>query len=369
MSQERKKRRTKKEIPGLPNTKNWGPRKDASRTLAAAFLKRCLSAERLIKIRAQEERSMNLDNYDSGLGVEDIIREQLREILPRRYGVYSGVLNDHRGYTAGDVDIVIFNDTWFPVIKPPATSHSRRAHFPIEGAYAVCEVKQTVDFNVLDQAMEKLVSCHRLVRPATFANRLVENRDEDECFHGLTNPLYSAIIATDLRKGVRIDELVERFFYINKSLKRLEVVRALCVLGHGTVTWAFVDDSEEFRPALFMREDVFRPIYPAYSRCETKRSSALYHLVFDLSLHLYHSVLGAEDIVVSYGEFADPIKGPSKVEISLSPDSEWADKLDQSYDGCGRVGPRDAGGGPPLSELHAEFIMGLNERFFSKKGS
>lgn len=313
------------DMPPLPDTASWQPRDIVSDTLRAAFLKRCLGLEELIRLRSQIEKGMNIDSFDSGPGVEDIIRDELRQLLPSRYSVRAGVINDRYGRTCGDCDVIIFNDIWFPAIRTGATPESRRFHYPIEGVYAVCEIKQAIDFKVLDEAMEKLVTCHRLYRPPTYANRLVENRDYDACFHGLTNPLYSAIIAVFLKDHIEMDELVERFFSINRALKRLEVVRALCVLGHGTVTWGFRCETE-FKPALFMRDDLFAPIFPVYHKCP-KTESALYSLLTDLLLHLYNSVLGAEDVAVAYGPEAFSPLFPKTPDIALQPDPEWMEKL------------------------------------------
>jgi hypothetical protein len=313
-------------MPPLPDTTKWQPRNDRTETLQGAFLKRCVALENVIRLRSQLEKEMNIDNYDSGPGIEDIIRDEFRKLLPNRYSVRSGVINDRLGRSAGDCDIIIFNDLWFPAVKAGATDSSRRFHFPIEGVYSVVEVKQSMDFNILDQAMEKLVICHRLHRPQTNANRLIENRDLDDCIHGLTNPLYSAIIATSLKDGIELDEIVDRFFLINTKLRRLEVVRALCVLGYGTVTWGFAYDAVERRPTKFMREDIFAPIFPAYHKVPDI-PSALYAFMTDLLLHLYHSVLAAEDIAVAYGPKEFAAKFPTSPEIVLPPEAEWMDKL------------------------------------------
>lgn len=306
----------------LPDTTKWQPRDSKTDTLKSAFLRRCAGAEALIRARAQLEKVMNIDNFDSGPGVEDIIREEIRQLLPARYPVRAGVINDRNGKTAGDFDLAIFNEQWFPAVKAGATQESRRAHLPIDGIYAVCEIKQSLDFDVLDAAMEKLVMCHRLHRPPTYAYRLTENREGSSCKHGLTNPLYSMIIATDLREGIDLDEVVERFFDINTTLARLEVVRALCVLGHGTVTWGYWHSNTEVRPARFMLEDLYEPVFPVYHKMP-ESPSALYSLIVDLSLHLYHSILAPEDIVAHYGpnEFNNRIPASSK--ITLGPDDKW----------------------------------------------
>ena len=117
-------------LPELPDTTQWQPRMSASDTLKSAFLKRCLGIETLIRLRSQFEREMNIDNFDSGPGVEDIIRGELNLLLPTRYSVRAGVINDRKGHTGGDFDVIIFSDLWFPVVKAGATPESRRVHLP-----------------------------------------------------------------------------------------------------------------------------------------------------------------------------------------------------------------------------------------------
>lgn len=311
------------------NTSNWKPRKSPKDNLRGAFQLRCKQIEKLILKRVEFEKELNIDNYDSGSGVEDIIREELTNLLPKRYLVSKGVINDRDGFTAGDVDIIIFNEQWFPTVKTGATKDSRRFHFPIEGVYAVGEVKQTMNSNSLKEAMKKMVVCHRLNRPHTAIDRLVENREMSGCTHGITNPLYSFIIATSLEKGTSVESLVDEFFEINKTLKRFEVVRCLCVLEEGTIVWSFYDEqAKDFKPALFMKSDTYLPILPTLSR-ENAKESSLYFLMLNLMLHLYHSVLGAEDIVAAYGGDANnKIRLPGNLEkFSLEPDEDWVKLL------------------------------------------
>jgi hypothetical protein len=314
------------DMPPLPDTSSWQPRDSASETLQQAFLERCIGIENVIRLKVQIEKTMNIDNYDSGPGVEDIIRDEIRKIVPSRYSLRSGVINDRDGKTGGDFDIIAFNELWFPAIKAGATPESRRFHFPIEGVYGICEVKQTLNYASLDEAMRKLVICSRLNRPKTNAHRLVENRDRDDCPHGLTNSLYTAIIAADIDEGIPLDKLVERFFFINKTLKRLEVVRCLCVLGYGTVNWGFIGESNRPQAASFKRDDLFWPVFPAYWKVPLIKS-AFYYFLSDFLYHLYNSVLAAEDLTEAYGHREFTVKTPSSAEIALPPDQEWMEIL------------------------------------------
>jgi hypothetical protein len=61
----------------LPDTSTWLPRTDNIETLTDAFFKRCQSTEERIMLRVKHESKMNIDNFDSGAGIEDIIRDEL----------------------------------------------------------------------------------------------------------------------------------------------------------------------------------------------------------------------------------------------------------------------------------------------------
>src|SRR5579864_9427974 len=164
----------------LPDVSRWIPR-DASESLAAVFEAECNGAEERLLQGLRHEKKLAIDSFDSGLPFEGLVRTELKRLLPQRYTVTSGLILDRKGKTAGNCDVVIFDDRWFSPVKSPLAISSGRPYIPIEGVYAVGEVKQTLSAMELDNALEKLVKCHRLHRPRTYANRLVENRESGNC--------------------------------------------------------------------------------------------------------------------------------------------------------------------------------------------
>ena len=324
----------------LPDTRTWTPR-NASESLSSVFAAECNGAEKRLLQGLQQEKSLAVDNFESGQPFESLVRQEFIRLLPRRYAVTSGRLLDRYGMTAGNCDVVVFNDFWFSPVKSASTTESRNACIPIEGVYGVGEVKQTLSAAVLDEAMEKLVKCHRLYRPRTFAHRLVENREGCDCPHGLTNPLFSFILAGGVAGGETFQSLIERFFDISKRLGRLEVCRALCVLGEGTVTWAFRDPEKDYemRPALFVEADLYHPVFPVFSEASI-RGSFLY-LMQMLQLSLFHVVLGPEDLAIAYSFDNLGIKSPKDVNIALPPDKEWIELLGKPCSSAEHKGEKD----------------------------
>ena len=74
----------------LPDVTKWQPRSHKEATLSEALLMSCQAAQGRILREAEIERSFNLDNFDSGPGLEDLVRQQLSNLLPDRYSVDAG---------------------------------------------------------------------------------------------------------------------------------------------------------------------------------------------------------------------------------------------------------------------------------------
>jgi len=325
--------------PPLPSTQNWLPRTKAAKTLSQSFLQQCAASEELVLLRSRQEKKFNIDNYDSGLGIEDVVREELARIMPRRYSIKAGVVSDRKGATAGDFDLVVFNADWFSAIKVAPSSSSRSLHLPIDGVYAVFEIKQRLTWASFDDAMRKLVSAHRLHRPRTNVYRQTENRDGVACHHGLCNPLFSVVLATEIEPGLSIEHFANRFFDINKTLTRLEMVHALCVLGEGTVTWGYHAENGGINPTLFMNDDLYLPIVPTLRKAD-QHGSPFYHLVSSLLRHCYHSILAPEDHWAAYGPDSFRTLAPKDSNFEISPDPEWLKKLKEPCD-HDRLNPKD----------------------------
>lgn len=285
----------------LPDVTRWQPRSHAESTLSSALLMSCQAAQFRILREAEIERSFNLDNFDSGPGLEDLVRRELSNLLPDRYAVDAGVVNDSKGRTAGDCDIVVRDRVWAPAIKLGATPTSRRFHFPIESIYCAIELKQSFGFEQLDNAMEKLVTIARLYRPANSYGHITENQHLDFLDregHTL-NPLHTVIVGTTLPKGVTFKNLALRFGKINSYLNRDEMINTLCVLGHGVASYEVKTGETKYRDATFMW-DRSEALYMSIETSKPDR--VFYRFYVALSGHLYRSVLNTRNIVATYGE-------------------------------------------------------------------
>jgi hypothetical protein len=206
-------------------------------------------------------------------------------------------------------------------------------YLPIEGVYAVLEVKQTLTRRSLEDAMRKLVTCHRLFRPSSSCDRLVENDQRSACTHYISNPLYSAVLAVGLDSNLSRDKAVEHFIRINQMLPRTDVIRCLCILGQGSVIWAYRQSYtasgnpfDGMFPAAFMKEDRYSELIPVYGRTGVD-DSPFYELTQSLMAHLLSSVLAPENIANHYGH-RTPAQIPNTDGATLLPDPILQKSLD-----------------------------------------
>ncbi len=283
----------------MPDVSSWQPKGAKQDTLRNALMITCHAAQVRIMARVRAELEFNLHNFDSGLDIEGIIQEELSNLLPSRYMATKGVLSDRSGNTAGECDLVVRDHLWSPVIKPGATTESRRSHFPIDGVYAAAEIKQTLGYKQLDEAMRKLVVISRLERPANPYGHITENQHLRSLDRpgSILNPLHTTVFATGLAEGTTFENTAFRFGEINSLLQRDHMVKMLCVLGHGTA-WYSVETGSPYN-ATYMSDRQERLVLQINSR---EPAGAFYRFYVELLSHLNRSVLGFGDTAGAYGQ-------------------------------------------------------------------
>lgn len=84
----------------------------------------------------------------------------IRSYLPNRYAADSGIVIDSTGKTSDQIDIVIYDLHYTPVLL---TRESNR-YIPAEAVYAVLEAKPTINKGLLEYAGGKAQSVRRLKR-------------------------------------------------------------------------------------------------------------------------------------------------------------------------------------------------------------
>ena len=119
--------------------------------------------ENVLAATLQSGRSITRQPGIVGDATEDGWKEMLSDFLPGRYGVDSGKVVDSRGHQSEQIDIIIYDTFYSPLMFRIGDD----IFVPVESVYTVLEVKQTLNKEHLDAAAEKAESVRRLYRTST----------------------------------------------------------------------------------------------------------------------------------------------------------------------------------------------------------
>ena len=97
-----------------------------------------------------------------GAAMEQPVREQLEQILPRGIAVGSGFVIDSNGGTSRQIDVVLYEKDICPVFSINNTPET--TYYPCEGVIAVGEIKGALDRQSLGDSFRKIASVKRLQR-------------------------------------------------------------------------------------------------------------------------------------------------------------------------------------------------------------
>ena len=99
-----------------------------------------------------------------GDAMEQPVRTQLEQILPRGIAVGQGFVIDSEGGTSQQTDVIIYERDICPTFSVNDTPET--TYYPCEGVIAVGEVKSTIDRRTLRDSFEKIASVKKLQRRA-----------------------------------------------------------------------------------------------------------------------------------------------------------------------------------------------------------
>lgn len=147
----------------------------------------------------------------------------MRGYLPNRYAVDSGIVIDSTGRTSDQIDIVIFDMHYTPLLL---TRESNR-YIPAEAVYAVIEAKPVINKQMLEYAGEKAASVRALTRtsvPITHSDVVAPPK---KLF-----PIVSGIVAASVDWSDGLGESFRRVL-LGDSLGDDRRIDCGCGLSHG----------------------------------------------------------------------------------------------------------------------------------------
>ena len=188
-----------------------------------------------------------------GAAMEQPVKHQLEQILPRGIAVGSGFVIDSEGGTSRQTDVVLYERDICPVFSINDTPET--TYYPCEGVIAVGEVKSTLDRQSLEDAFKKIASVKRLRRHTVYhaipipdtGKRPINTRGygtiqgdqilrvmEDE-EPAETSQILGFVIAGDLR--IQPDTFCEAFKEFNQQSGDQLSPNLVAILSGALLTW------------------------------------------------------------------------------------------------------------------------------------
>ncbi len=154
-------------------------------------------------------------------------RAMMREHLPSRYQVDSLFVIDSRGEVSEQLDLVVYDRQYTPVLYNKDGSKI----VPAESVYAVFEVKPTLTRAYLRYAGKKVASARRLLRTSTLIEAAGGPHEPKPPF-----PILGGLLALDCKWKPAFGETLRSAAHELEERHRIDLV---CVAGHGTASISY----------------------------------------------------------------------------------------------------------------------------------
>lgn len=207
----------------------------------------------LTQIQAEVENINSNFNHQGvkGTGNELVLIEMLKKFIPKKYGIGSGVVIDHKGNQSKQCDIIIYDNHHSPEIL----SISNSKFYPIELVYAVIEVKTKLTSSKANEAIENINSVWALNqimdRFRIYPTDPVEKIKGDTLFFETISPRRPLGMVFGYKSGTnKISTFHNWFSKIDKSKKHPDRV---CSLDQGIL--ALTSKNLSKKPLVFPLND------------------------------------------------------------------------------------------------------------------
>lgn len=186
------------------------------------FLQESFEVEQDV-LKVQLALSAKSITHDSTMGsvTESHFLSVLRRYLPKRYTVDIGIVIDSTGKTSDQIDIIIYDNQYTPVLL----DQEAHRYIPAEAVYAIFESKPTINKAYLEYASDKAASVRVLARTSIPIDYAAGTYPAKPVF-----PIIAGIIASTIDWA---DGFGTSFINIHKKLKMNgEIDCGLAVSGH-----------------------------------------------------------------------------------------------------------------------------------------
>lgn len=170
-------------------------------------------------------------NGVKGSAREDLLKDYLRDLLPNKYSISSGIIIDFNQNQSKQQDFIIhdaFN-------CPSFFKTDSNTILPIESIYATIEIKSTLNYDTLKQSVENIESVRKLHK---LPNRNIISNDYNEQY-----PLGFVFAYSS---DYSLEQIQMKLFELNKSVDGRHQISIVCVLDKGLIFNVYKDNLTNF---------------------------------------------------------------------------------------------------------------------------
>lgn len=170
-------------------------------------------------------------NGVKGSAREDLLKDYLRDLLPNKYSISSGIIIDFNQNQSKQQDFIIhdaFN-------CPSFFKTDSNTIIPIESVYATIEIKSTLNYDTLKQSVENIESVRKLHK---LPNRNIISNDYNEQY-----PLGFVFAYSS---DYSLEQIQKKLFELNKSVDGRHQISIVCVLDKGLIFNVYKDNLTNF---------------------------------------------------------------------------------------------------------------------------
>lgn len=170
-------------------------------------------------------------NGVKGSAREDLLKDYLRDLLPNKYSISSGIIIDFNQNQSKQQDFIIhdaFN-------CPSFFKTDSNTILPIESVYATIEIKSTLNYDTLKQSVENIESVRKLHK---LPNRNIISNDYNEQY-----PLGFVFAYSS---DYSLEQIQRKLFELNKSVDGRHQISIVCVLDKGLIFNVYKDNLTNF---------------------------------------------------------------------------------------------------------------------------
>lgn len=166
-------------------------------------------------------------NGVKGSAREDLLKEYLRNLLPNKYSISSGIIIDCNQTQSKQQDFIIHD----ALNCPSFFKTNSNTILPIESVYATIEIKSTLNYDTLKQCVENIESVRKL-------NKL-PNRN---VIRNAYNEQYPLGFVFAYSSEYSLEQIQKRLYELNKTVDGRHQISIICVLDKGLIFNVYKDN-------------------------------------------------------------------------------------------------------------------------------